>query len=517
MNGARDFALLCPRSGFRFPRSTAGSPEFLAAQQETGWRVLRADVHDEGFARPKRAPVVAFQNDAARRQQTQRFAAAPQAPCARMRDVARRNVAFGKRVGAVRAKEVAVTVLALPVAQHFRARHARRLTVVVIGGFYVVIGGFLRPHWTSGGKKRRALSKNQKSGQSRRANRLEVHGVCLLKTPSLPARPSTIWAMEISAVESESFRIAEGEREGKPFVGAQNAALMAFQHDAARGVKQQCPADAQSPRSRMRDGDHARKGRRKGVSAIGTQDIRVAQFASPAPCNICARHALRVRDGRGGNKRARCSQHQQGASQPSAPKTAEVHGSGYVFFQSLHLIVDRNRVMVRFPAFYAIERHRWRFSRRFKIIVAQDALCGAHVGERSDAASDGAAGGLAGVEAGVFGCVFALLLIPITLMIEHYANRRYQEREDLYLSLDPLGPQFLAQDKANFRLSRLQIASISFVPRSPLFQMKPAPLWNMEIRDINGNLRRFSLSSTDKLEDAVEKVRKLGIHVTVRN
>jgi len=166
-----------------------------------------------------------------------------------------------------------------------------------------------------------------------------------------------------------------------------------------------------------------------------------------------------------------------------------------------------------FPSFYALERHRWRFSRRFKIIVAQDALCGAHVGERSDAASDGAAGGLAGVEAGVWGCVFALLLIPITLMIDHYANRRYQEREDLYLSLDPLGPQFLAQDKGNFRLLRFEIASIVFSSRWRFYSSKPLPNWNMEVRQTNGTVRRFSLTPQDQLEDVLFKVRTLGVPI----
>lgn len=83
--------------------------------------------------------------------------------------------------------------------------------------------------------------------------------------------------MEISAVEGESVRVTEGERQGKPFVGAQNAAPMAL-------------------------------------------------FASPAPRNICARHALRVRGGRGRNQAARCSQHKQGARQASAREITKFHG-----------------------------------------------------------------------------------------------------------------------------------------------------------------------------------------------
>lgn len=173
--------------------------------------------------------------------------------------------------------------------------------------------------------------------------------------------------------------------------------------------------------------------------------------------------------------------------------------------------------MAPVPSFYAIERHPWRFGRRFKIIVAQDALCGGHVGEWSNAASNGAAGGLAGIEAGVFGCVFALLLIPITSMIDHYANRRYQEREDLYLNLDPLGPEFLTQDRGNFRLSRLQIASISFTPRSQLIRMNSPPLWNMEIRDVNGTVWRFSLTSQDQLVDVLAKMRTSGASVETKD
>jgi len=127
----------------------------------------------------------------------------------------------------------------------------------------------------------------------------------------------------------------------------------------------------------MRDSRCAGKCRRKGVSAIGTQHVRVAQFASPTPGNIRARHAPRVREGRGRNHRARCSHHQPSARQASAPKIAKFHSSGCVLFQSLLIIERQNKVVDSLPSFYALERHRWRFSRRFKIIVAQDALCGA--------------------------------------------------------------------------------------------------------------------------------------------
>jgi len=106
-----------------------------------------------------------------------------------------------------------------------------------------------------------------------------------------------------------------------------------------------------------------------------------------------------------------------------------------------------------------------------------------------------------------------LLLIPITLLIQGVMNERHRKREDAYSLLDPLGPQFLAQDRGNFRLLRSEIASIAFCPQWRFYSSKPLPYWNMEVRQTNGAVRRFSLTSQDQLVDVLSKVRTLGVPI----
>lgn len=162
-------------------------------------------------------------------------------------------------------------------------------------------------------------------------------------------------------------------------------------------------------------------------------------------------------------------------------------------------------------SFYALERRAWLSNRRFKIIVAEGALCGAHVGQPPGNSSAGV--GFAGIDAGVAGCVFTLLLLPVSLLLDHFWERRYREREAYYLAIDPLDPDFLAHDKGNFQLLCPQIESIVFKPQWRFYSSKPLPHWNVEVRERGGSVRHFSLTSADALEDVLDRVRALNVRV----
>lgn len=117
---------------------------------------------------------------------------------------------------------------------------------------------------------------------------------------------------------------------------------------------------------------------------------------------------------------------------------------------SLRVLLQRYNLFVTLPSsFYAVQRRGWLFDRRFKILVADGALCGAYVGEQPGV-SAGASVAFTGADVGVAGCVIGLLLLPLELLVIHVLSERQQQREAQYSTLDPLSQEFLARDKGNF-------------------------------------------------------------------
>lgn len=176
------------------------------------------------------------------------------------------------------------------------------------------------------------------------------------------------------------------------------------------------------------------------------------------------------------------------------------------------MLFGRYNLVVDFPAsFYALEKRPWRFSRRFKIIIAQNAICGANVGQQPGNANIGS--GLAGASLDVAGCVIALVLLPIEVLVTYVWSERQRQREERYETIHLLGEEFLTQDKGNLCLLCPEIGCIVFKPRWRFWSSKPLHNWNMELHRTNGAVRCFSLTSQDALEEVLALVRTLDVRV----
>lgn len=156
-------------------------------------------------------------------------------------------------------------------------------------------------------------------------------------------------------------------------------------------------------------------------------------------------------------------------------------------------------------SFYVVEHRGWSVT-YFVIIIAGGALCGANVGEQPGHLS--AKGGTLLTDSFV-----TLALIPIELAMGYFSTKHGLEREDKYDTLDLLGPEFLTQDKGNFRLLACEIERIVFTPLKGDYSDPPLYYWTMDVHENSGATRTLWLTLKGSLDEVLALVRTLNVKV----
>ncbi|MBU0640534.1 MAG: hypothetical protein KKB50_16855 [Planctomycetes bacterium] len=143
------------------------------------------------------------------------------------------------------------------------------------------------------------------------------------------------------------------------------------------------------------------------------------------------------------------------------------------------------------PFFYALQPKTWTWDRFYKIFVTERAVCGAWIaGQFYDRESEESAGMMFTASLGPLG----FLLGPLINRWVKRATSQRHEHEGRYETIDPDGPDFLTADKRNFRLPRLDIASVAIKPGGTLTRMHAMRKGaRLEITEVRGTKRRFIL------------------------